>query len=295
MFFYIFLCCTLLLLSFSCSKSKNLYISIDLRIVVFLILFLPAALRLNIGTDYKNYVSIFNQLQYGHEIRQEFGWKLINIFVIRNSLSVQWIFVISSFLIYTFAFATDKKDLWIVMFVYFLYLYTSSYNAVRNAISISLFWFSYIWLLKGKRLKGFFFVIFASLFHASAYLYIPVYLMMCFFKMNKKITILLGLGIYILLTKLHFAQLIMNSALFGTSKYAKYLFSEKYNSATVTNSGFGVLLRHFYIFFIYSLCDERKCSKREFSAISICFLAILASDILMTQIFIFYRLLEIVP
>lgn len=290
MFFYIALCLFVFITTFSYSFTKDKYLAFNLKIFAFLLLFIPAAIRSGIGTDYKSYVQIFNNVKAGKLIGQEYGWELMNLFVAETSLSAQWVFVISSFLTYIFLFTTKKKDFWIVLLLYFLYMYTTSYNAVRNAISITLFWASYTKLLKGHRLQGFFFVIFACLFHASAYLYIPVYLLMCFGNFNKKVTIVLGLIFYVLFTKFRFAQIIFDSALFGSTKYAVYVLSEQYGADAEITTGLGILLRQFYMFFIYFLCDEKHCAKKEFSAISILFLMALCSDVLSTQIVIFSRL-----
>ncbi len=290
MFIYIAIATLVFVTSFCYSNTRNKYLAVELKFLCFLLLFVPAAVRLNIGTDYQNYVRIFNRVRAGREIYEEFGWMLVNLFVARAKLHHQWVFVISSFLTYIFLFFTKKKDAWIVLVVYFLYLYTTSYNAVRNAISIAMFWYSYCCLCKGKRLRGFAFVLLSTLFHTSAYLYIPVYMAMCFVRMNKRVTICIAVVGYILFARLHFAQRILESPVFAMFRYAHYVTSEKGSAAVKINSGLGMLLRHFYLFSMYCLCDEKRCPQKEFSSISILFLSLLLTDILSTQIFIFYRL-----
>lgn len=290
MFIYIAIAVLIFVVSFCYSNTRNKYLSVELKFLCFLLLFVPAAVRLNIGTDYQSYVSIFNRVRAGREIYQEFGWMLINLFVARAKLHYQWVFVISSFLTYVFLFFTKKKDAWIVLVVYFLYLYTTSYNAVRNAISIAMFWYSYCCLCRGKRLRGFVFVLLSTLFHISACIYIPIYMAMCFVRMNKRVTICIAVVCYILFARLHFAQRILEAPVLAMSKYAHYVTSAKYSAAVKMNSGLGVLLRHFYLFLMYCLCDEKRCPQKEFSSISILFLSLLFTDILSTQIFIFYRL-----
>lgn len=290
MFIYIAIAVLVFTASFCYSNTRNKYLAVELKFLCFLLLFIPAAVRLNIGSDYQSYVSIFNRVCAGREIYQEFGWMLINLFVARVKLHHQWVFVISSFLTYVFLFFTKKKDAWIVLVVYFLYLYTTSYNAVRNAISIAMFWYSCCCLWKGKRLRGFVFVLLSTLFHSSAYLYIPVYIAMCFVRMNKWVTICIAVIGYILFARLHFAQRILESPVFAMFSYAHYATSAKGSAAVKINSGLGMLLRHFYLFLMYCLCDEKRCPQKEFSSISVLFLLLLFTDVLSTQIFIFYRL-----
>lgn len=292
MTFYVLLLILFFTASFCYSNAKNKYVAMELKFLCFLLLFIPAAVRLNIGTDYGNYVRVFNRLRAGHEIYQEFGWMLLNLFVARTSLHYQWIFVLSSFLTYVFLFFTKKKDAWIVLVIYFLYLYTTSYNAVRNAISVAMFWYAYCCLHREKRVRGLAFILLAAQFHSSAYLYIPVYLAMCFVKMRKHTTICIAVVGYILLARLHLAQVIIESPALAMFKYASYVSSEQYNSVTKMNSGLGVLLRHFCTFLMYCMCDEKRCPKEEFSSISILFLLILFTDILSVQIIIFYRLCD---
>lgn len=290
MTFYVLLLILLFTASFCYSNAKNKYVAMDMKFLCFLLLFIPAAVRLNIGTDYGSYVRIFNRVRTGHEIYQEFGWMLLNLFVARTRLHYQWIFGISSFLTYIFLFFTKKKDAWIVLLVYFLYLYTTSYNAVRNAISITMFWYAYCCLCSEKRMRGLVFILLATQFHTSAYLYIPIYLAMCFVRMNKRTTLCVAVVGYILFARLHMAQHIMESPAFVMFRYAHYVTSAEYNTSANINSGLGILLRHFCLFLAYCLCDEKRCPQKEFSSISILFLSLFFTDILSTQIFIFYRL-----
>ena len=287
---YIFIAIFVLITSFCYSHGRDKYLAADMKLLCFLFLFIPAAIRLNIGSDYKSYVRIFYHLKNGIAWDTEIGWNILNKCVAGANLHHQWIFVLASLITYTCILATKKKDAWIAVVIYVFYLYTTSYNAVRNGISIALFWYSYTCICKQKKLQGFLVVLLATFFHSSAYLYIPVYLAMCFVKLHKKTTLVLGVIIYILFMYLRFAQIVLNSPLLGMTRYQKYMVSMVYNATTQRNSGLGVMLRHFYLFFLYWLCDEKQCVNREFSAMSILFLMLLGTDVLATQMFAFYRL-----
>ncbi len=293
MYFYIGLFLIFSFFLFCYSNVKDKYLSLMLKISCFLIIFIPAAIRYNIGTDYSNYVGIFNRFSLGKEMKQEFGWRLINQFVYKNGLDVQWIFIISSFITYVVLFKTNKKDSFITLIIYFLYLYTFSYNGVRNAISISFFWYSYICLINEKKLRGFIFILIGSLFHSSALIYLPLYCCMCFVPISKKMTIFIGICCFILFSRLNLATLILESPIFGKMKYAAYLNRVDDISAVKIGSGLGMLLRFFCTFLLYILCDEKKCKKNEFQGMSWLFIALIATDSLSVQIFIFYRLVTI--
>ena len=290
MIFYFILCTLVFCLSYAQSKSKDKYISLDIKVMLFLLMFLPAAFRVGIGTDYNTYVKIFNNLARGHESKTELGWIVVNQIVYKNGLGVQWIFAISSFLTLIWLFLLDKDYFYMSIFVWFLYYYTNSFNAVRNAISISMFYYSYYLCVNDKRIKGFILIILGSLFHNSALIYIPVYLFMCYIPISKKSTLIIAVLGYVMLRLFHLSQMIMDSSLITSTKYGAYVTLLKYNSTTQTSSGLGILLRHFVLFLTYFLCSESKTSKKNFSAMSFLFLAVLFSDILMTQIYIFSRL-----
>lgn len=293
MYFYISLFIIFSIFSFCYANTRDKYMALMLKIMCFLTIFIPAAIRFNIGTDYSNYVSIFNRIKQGSEIIQEIGWEWINQLVFKTKLDVQWIFVISSFLTYIMLFKTNKKDSCIVLIIYFLYLYTFSYNGVRNAISISFFWYSYICLTKNQKLRGFVFILIGSLFHSSGLIYLPLYFCMCFIPVSKKTTIYLGIICFIVFVKLNMATRILESSILGNFRYAAYLSRADDIAAVKIGSGLGILLRYFVTFLLYVLCDEKKCSKNEFRGMSWLFLALVATDSLSIQIFIFRRLVMI--
>ena len=68
------------------------------RIVLFNILFIPAAIRYNVGTDYPNYVDYFNSV-YGNDVN-EYGFYVLTVFLRNIGLPVHSLFVASSFLSY---------------------------------------------------------------------------------------------------------------------------------------------------------------------------------------------------
>ena len=78
--------------------SKTKFQRIVCRIVLFNILFIPAAIRYNVGTDYPNYVDYFNSV-YGNDVN-EYGFYVLTVFLRNIGLPVHSLFVASSFLSY---------------------------------------------------------------------------------------------------------------------------------------------------------------------------------------------------
>ena len=119
------------------SKAKESYGALCLKIFSFMIIFLPAALRFNIGTDYQNYVDIFDSILLNENVTTEVGWRLLNKVCIFFHLPKQFLFIISSFIIYILVFKITKKNYIILLITFYLYLYTASFNIIRNCICLA--------------------------------------------------------------------------------------------------------------------------------------------------------------
>lgn len=289
MLFYIYQLFIFVLFSFLYTYSKDKYLSFVFKLFCFLILFIPSAIRYNIGTDYISYVNIFNEFQSTGYFDHEIGWGIINNFVSENNLDVQWIFVISSFITYIFLLNVNKKNSLVVFFLYYSYLYLPSFNIIRQSISISLFLFSCICLQNNQKIRGFIFVIISLLFHNSAFLYIPLYFFMCYIPISKKLTIFIAICIIMLCFSLNVINIFMRFSFLQKLGFEHYLMLERYNHNAKLNSGLGVLLNFIYTFILYFCCDEKKCTKIEFRSTSWLFIAIILANSLYIQISIFYR------
>ncbi|MEX6318823.1 EpsG family protein [Providencia huaxiensis] len=99
---------------------------------------MPASIRYGIGTDYFSYLGIFENAKTGY-INTEIGYYFINLIVSSLGLIPQFIFVISSFIIYFNLIASlNKKFLLATTFIAICTFYLPSYSLVRQAIAIKL-------------------------------------------------------------------------------------------------------------------------------------------------------------
>ncbi|HHX79161.1 MAG TPA: hypothetical protein GX695_05370 [Acholeplasmataceae bacterium] len=136
---YIFIFITSWSSSYLYSRSKDSNASAIFCILTFFFLFIPAALRYNIGTDYKNYVAIFNKILYTQKASQEPGFLLLNQTIQKVGLGSQWVFISVSFLTYFFLFKSiEKKDFYLAIPIYILVIYGMSYSAIRQALVMSM-------------------------------------------------------------------------------------------------------------------------------------------------------------
>jgi hypothetical protein len=146
------------------------------RIAVFLVLWIPAALRYNTGTDYMAYVATFNNTYTGII---EGGYKILNDAIRFLGLSVQWIFVFTSFLVYfPICFVLKRRHYFLVILFYILlFFYLRSYNIVRQAIAVSFVTGALVYLDDKKYFRAVCFMAFAISIHVSALLVLPLLLL----------------------------------------------------------------------------------------------------------------------
>lgn len=98
--------------SFLLYYSEKLKYRFDRRILIliaWLIIVIPAAIRYNIGVDYRGYVSIYNDIVTKNESYVEPGFKLIITLASYLFNAPEGLFLISSILIYTVLFLSYPK------------------------------------------------------------------------------------------------------------------------------------------------------------------------------------------
>lgn len=205
-------------------------------------LFLLSALRYGIGTDYFEYVNMF-QNYFSHGIRATIEpiFYYLNKFILFLNLDVQWVFVIcSAIYLYPIIYYVLKESESPKFSIYLLVamtFYLSSFNTIRQNIATSICLLSLMALKNNKYLTFIFCVLLASGFHYTSI----VFLIMLIFKKliidpNKAIVLT---GVFILcmpiITKL------INYVLVYT-RYAKYLNLVSFNVASIIGIALQVMI-----------------------------------------------------
>ncbi len=117
-------------------KGKRNSDRIFLLSIAFLIVFVPSALRYDIGTDYVNYIDIYKNLDDWQHMEK--GFYFVNWILKSLDANQQWIIIILAFLFLIIAFKSyPKKDIWLFHLVFILILWFSSFNIVRQAVTLS--------------------------------------------------------------------------------------------------------------------------------------------------------------
>ncbi|MCC7667101.1 EpsG family protein [Liquorilactobacillus satsumensis] len=201
-------------LFFKISENKNKIISIAFIFLAILIPCLLAGFRADtIGTDVRNYVKPLFELSiqsksfysfYGQFIYK--GWQVspvssIEIGYLILTYSVTKIFgsfivlkmCIQFFIIFPIYIGLrhfkGKIPVWFGMLVFYLMFYNESLNMVRQWIAMAILIMGTKYLTERMSIKFFLIVLLASLFHATAVIGIPIYLLYGFLVNNKTLNI----------------------------------------------------------------------------------------------------------
>ncbi|WP_287678275.1 EpsG family protein [Bacteroides sp.] len=267
------------------------------RILVFMILWIPASLRYGIGTDYFSYKSIYDHLNwYTDEL--EIGYIWLNMLF--NSFTSEHEYLFSTVAAITYApicFGMPKKGYSILVIFYVLTLYLSSYSMMRQSIAIAYSLYAAIQLLKGKEKLYFISIIFGSMFHMSALLLLPCYFLK-YIRFNLWLGILITVFGAIFIAKNNFISMIFESEIFLNSPYGVYA-SNSFSKETEMGSGLGLIARCVIPIIIIFLASKIEVYYRQNEKIKNGFIvglsmAYIFSLIFASQIHIFNRLVDIV-
>lgn len=170
------------ILIYLASNTKKLKGSLTIAKVLFSLmpLFFISSLRYGIGTDYHNYVLIFDLYASNgiQGIIEPFFYAImrgISLF----ELDIQWVFVISSaiFIFCTFnQIFEESPNVYMSIFLFFFFtFYLSSFNIVRQCVAISICFYS-IRYITNKCLKKFLLLnLIAFGFHYSSIIFLIAY------------------------------------------------------------------------------------------------------------------------
>ena len=289
-------------LSYRYSVEKNKNIAYILKLLLFLTLFLPLALRYNIGTDYKNYFKLIRfdvNPSLGRWSSFELGWHPILWIIKTFNLDIHLFFVITSFFsVYFVLKIVDKKTSFYAILIYVSTLFLDSFSLVRQAFAAILAVYGFkLYFDTGKKIK-LIFVLVSVLFHNSMALLLLLTPLVIYMKKRKDFKTTTWFVIFIF-SFLFFSIVnipailfrIISSSIFGNS--SSYFSDSLYGSATQLGSGLGVLLKEMCIVsFLFFMTKTTKFGvKNEVYAISnTMLLFILVSYVFSTQITIMNRI-----
>lgn len=266
----------------------------------FLIVFLPSAVRYDIGADYLNYLAIYKDSDLLSEYRYiEPGFYYVNFVLKVLGAHPQWSFAAFSFIFTAVAFKCyPKRDFWLFHFLFFSSLWFFSLNGIRQAISISFCLLAIVYFLNGRRVYFLVFSLIGISFHQSA-IFITISGVLATIPIRNYIKIriipifFVGFSIFTFLTMsvvLYYIEQVLT--IVGLTKYAAYFTSAKHFATRDFGSGLGVLAK--ILFSMYIIINTRQIlllTKEAWIIILLNFIYAI-SVILAAQIIIFSRIAE---
>jgi hypothetical protein len=290
--FYNILCILAFTFALLYEYVKERFVSVLGYVFSFLSLWIPSAIRYGVGTDYMGYYYSFFQHDI-MDIDTEPAFYFINWIVLKLGLGVQWIFVLSSFITYIFAYASfPKKKFSLCVLFFTFYMYLASYSLVRQGMAISIIMYGISQLIKGRHIQFIILVCIASLFHYSALIMIPTYLFSNLKFGTKSLLLLLSVGVFIII-KFDIVDQLMNNSLLLTSKYGVYATYREYAEPPKGGgTGIGVMIRLFLPVMILFFTSKVKQIMSNNYIIIISCLTYICAYLCALQMHIFNRLVD---
>lgn len=278
-------------LAFISEYANNKLIKKLTFLLSFFIVWLIAALRYNVGTDYPNYIYIFEYLHQYEIGKLEPLYFILNQIIFYLKLDAQWLFVITSFICIYFIYKTAcyYHRGWFILF-FLLFWYFASLNLVRQMTALGIMSYGFHCLLNGRHNKFFCSLIFALGFHYSVLFLLPL-----FFIKNIRISWLSGILILIstivIITQFNIIQLIFSSGYFESSKYGVYAINE-YNRESEIGSGIGILIQLLAPLLIVFFSHKIQLQQR-YSIVVLLSIIFIATLLLTLDVYIFNRVMVV--
>ena len=278
------------LFAFLYEQEKRREIKIFFIVLSFLCMWIPAAIREGIGTDYYNYINYLHQVEGGiPNVRTEIGFYLILKIIAFFNLNSQWLFVITSFLTVLFVFLSIKKYFSLsILFYNILLLDLYSYNIVKQGLAVAIVMYAVSNLIDGHKLKYIIFVLLASSVHMMSLLCLPF---VFFYKINYKIIITVGIIILVFISSIDIVSLILKIPMIGERYGIIYFFNSVYG-VEQESSIWGFFARFIPGVLILLFSRNFLIKRPEYGSVVIMVLIYLCAALLRLRYFIFYRLVQ---
>lgn len=245
-------------------KFNNKKISNKITLIGVIILILISITRFDVGYDYISYYNfIYPIYDYEYTERLEYGYQLILMFSYSiNEPQAQ--FVIVGLITYFLTFITIWKfsnNIGLSILIYVGLCYLSTLSEVRQALAVSMVFFSIRYIINKKLLKFIITIIVASLFHSTALIAILFY-PLCNWITKKKL-IIFSFCATIALSAL--LKILVNNPLFIV--YSSHLDP----TAKVREGGSIMMYIYLFIWFVQFLVFLKKTNTIYFKLIIIAF------------------------
>lgn len=231
--------------------TKNYIMSFFYHLSFFIVgfaLIALAGLRYFVGTDYATYLqyqipAVANGTnQNSHAVELLYSW-LIKVGLYLGS--TQWVFILTHLVIVIFLMLyivnRSLNYVWSIFILFFSTFFNFSLNGMRQSIATSIFLYSTKYISKRKVIPYFLCITVAVLFHKSAMIYYPLYLL-SYINLTK---IRYGiLGIFFIVPVYFLSSFLSQIVLKLSYKFNIYTqyFDSIYTSTTMFDGTYRILL-----------------------------------------------------
>ncbi len=242
--------------SHSVQYKKNKYM-VFMVLVSGMPLFLVAALRYGIGTDFMSYVSIYNNYSsQGVRGSYEVLFYLISYGLGLINADVQWLFVICAgifvFCVFYVVFIDSNNPSYSIIILFGITYYFAMLNIMRQLVACAILFVALHFLSKKEYIKYFICVIIASGFH---YISLIFFALIVFQKIKLSPRVVLFVTGILMVLRPVIGKIV--PLMFTDTKYAKY-FDESYDTTSLAGI-LGILVQIIILLFCsYTYSDNNK-------------------------------------
>ena len=182
-------------------KKRN-YIKNASFFLVFIILGVFSAIRDGIGIDYTAYIMHIEGIALGMPNYMEVGFKYLAKVIMKLTGDPKLVIGVAAIVTCYFYVAAIYKQSINIKMSMFLFItwgyYFFTFNTIRNYLALSIVFFAIPYVINRQHIRFIIWVIIATLFHKSAIICIPFYIIASK-KINKKTYVFIILGAFLLL------------------------------------------------------------------------------------------------
>ena len=228
------------------------------HVAALLLISFVVGFRYNVGVDWKGYKEIFENIKNNVNLyKVEWGYLFINKLVTSLGGGSEVMFFLIALLSWYFVFKSIPVAL-LPLALYFIFadeLFFWSMNGVRQFVALGIFFYAIKYIIKRDFKTYFFIILFASLFHNTALILIPLYFVP-FHKLYNQKYWTIAILISFLFANIPFfingtERIVISISNYITvlSEYLRFFKSGQYQVQNL-DIGFGYFFKLFVTFFI---------------------------------------------
>lgn len=271
--------------------------------IAFLLVFIPAAIRYDVGTDYLNYLDIYQGGRADDRLEvyknKEPLFYFVNWFYRSFNAHFQWVFATLSFVFTAVAFkAYPRNKGWLIHFLFFSMLWFFSFNGMRQAVALSWCLLALVNFFDRRYIRFLIFTLIGVAFHQSV-LFVAVAGFMALiplsFSFKGRIAPVFFIG-FIVLTYMSMSVVLVYLeqalTLVGLTKYAGYFSSSIHFVERDFGSGIGVLAKVLFSIYIIFCSNAFLRINKNYWLLIILVFAYAIGVVLANKVIIFGRMAD---